>query len=335
MTQDCILVTGAGGEIGRALITRLAECPETPILALDVRPLDPALEAVCERVVVGDILDQSLLDSLSRDYAIGVIYHLAALLSTSAEHHPVTAHRVNVNGTLNLLEIAQSQIKQQDHPVKFVFPSSIAVYGLPDLETKARTGKVHESEWCDPRTMYGINKLYCEHLGQYYARRVGVDFRCLRFPGLISAETLPTGGTSDYAPEMLHRAARGESYACFVRADTQIPFMAMPDAIEALTCLAGTPRRELSRRIYNVGSFSASAAAVFDVLRNVFPNAAVTFEPDPTRQSIVDSWPQDVDDTAFRADTHWAPRYGFERAFYDYLVPAVVERYRSRAESSG
>ena len=145
---------------------------------------------------------------------------------------------------MNLLEFAQKQGESHGRPVVFLYPSSIAAYGLPDLETKAKAGRVREEEFNTPTTMYGCNKLYCELLGRYYARHYKqlaaeplagkVDFRGVRFPGLISAVTVPSGGTSDYAPEMIHAAAKGEPYACFVRPDTRIPFMAMPDGVEVL-----------------------------------------------------------------------------------------------------
>src|SRR5262249_16826265 len=179
--------------------------------------------------------------------------------------------------------------------------------------------------WCEPRTMYGINKLYCERLGRYYElyyRQLDaqitqglLDFRCLRFPGLISAVTVPTGGTSDYAPEMLHAAAAGKPYACFVRPDTRIPFMAMPDAIEALLRLDAAPRDALSRKVYNVGSFNPSADEVHQRVRSAFTEAKVSFAPDVKRQGIVDSWPIDVNDETARRDWGWRPEYDAGRAF--------------------
>src|SRR5262249_36294010 len=179
------------------------------------------------------------------------------------------ANRVNVDGTLNLLEMAVSQARQQERDIRFLYPSSVAVYGLADPDAKRAAGRVREDDHCEPRSMYGINKLYCERLGRYYEhyyRQLDahvtpgrLDFRCLRFPGLISAATEPTGGTSDYAPEMLHAAAAGKPYACFVRPDTRIPFMAMPDAVTALLALEAAPRDALSRKVYNVGSFNPSA----------------------------------------------------------------------------
>nr|BAL60023.1 NAD-dependent epimerase/dehydratase [Candidatus Acetothermum autotrophicum] len=332
-----ILVTGANGEIGHGLIARLAEQTDLRIIALDLHELDEALKRKIHRAVVGDILDTALLESLSATYNFDTIYHLAALLSTKAERQPVLAHKVNVDGTLNLLEMAVGQSRLQGREIKFLYPSSIAVYGLPDLQTKERAGKVTEDQWLTPRTMYGINKLYCEQLGVYYAQyyrqldaeamRGHVDFRALRFPGLISAVTVPTGGTSDYAPEMLHAAAQGKPYQCFVREDTRIPFMAMPDAIEALLKLEAAPREKLTRFVYNVTAFNPSAEEIFARVRRAFPTAQVTFAPDLKRQKIVDSWPADVDDSAARADWGWQPAYDLERAFAEYLVPGVKRLY--------
>lgn len=332
-----ILVTGANGEIGHGLIARLAEQTDLRIIALDLHELDEALKRKIHRAVVGDILDTALLESLSATYNFDTIYHLAALLSTKAERQPVLAHKVNVDGTLNLLEMAVGQSRLQGREIKFLYPSSIAVYGLPNLQTKERAGKVTEDQWLTPRTMYGINKLYCEQLGVYYAQyyrqldaeatRGHVDFRALRFPGLISAVTVPTGGTSDYAPEMLHAAAQGKPYQCFVRKDTRIPFMAMPDAIEALLKLEAAPRAKLTRFVYNVTAFNPSAEEIFARVRRAFPTAQVTFAPDLKRQKIVDSWPADVDDSAARADWGWQPAYDLERAFAEYLVPGVKRLY--------
>jgi threonine 3-dehydrogenase len=333
-----ILITGANGEIGHGLIANLTERSPVRIVALDLQALDDSVRARCHRIVSGDITDTALLENLAAAFDFDVVYHLAALLSTRSERQPRLAHRVNVDGTLNLLEMTVSQARQQERDIRFLYPSSIAVYGLPDLATRQRVGRVSEADWCEPRTMYGINKLYCERLGRYYAlfyRQLDapavpgrVDFRALRFPGLISAHTVPTGGTSDFAPEMLHAAAAGTPYACFVRADTRIPFMAMPDAIEALLGLEAAPLAALSRQVYNVGSFNPSAGEVAERVRQAFPGAQLTFAPDLKRQGIVDSWPADVDDSAARRDWAWKPRYDLHRAFDEYLIPVVTRRYR-------
>src|SRR3954452_2758661 len=252
MRKPVVLITGAGGEIGHGLIDRLAERGDRGIVTLDLNRLQPSIATKVDREITGSILDRGLLERVLAEFRVELVFHLAALLSTRSEFTPITAHEVNVGGTLNLLEFAQHEAESHGRPVTFMYPSSIAAYGLPDLESKTAAGKVKEDDWMQPTTMYGCNKLYCEQLGTYYARHYKqlaaeapsgrVDFRSVRFPGLISAITVPSGGTSDYAPEMIHAAARREPYACFVRPDTRIPFMAMPDGVEALLRLAAAPR---------------------------------------------------------------------------------------------
>ncbi|HOD04748.1 MAG TPA: epimerase, partial [Anaerolineaceae bacterium] len=191
--------------------------------------------------------------------------------------------------------------------------------------------------YLQPKTMYGINKLYCEHLGRYYTYHYrqlaadtpknSVDFRCIRFPGLISAQTVPTGGTSDYGPEMLHHAAQGLAYACFVRPDSRLPFMVMADAVKSLLELEAAPVEKLSQRVYNVTSFSPAAQEIYEIVLKAFPKAEITFSPHASRQGIVDSWPGDVDDSAARQDWGWKPDYDQKRSFDEYLIPAIRERY--------
>jgi nucleoside-diphosphate-sugar epimerase len=336
MRKPVILITGAGGEIGHGLVTRLAASGAS-IVALDVHPLDAALVPLVARVFTGSITDTNLLDRLLAEFEVALVFHLAALLSTRAEFTPVAAHQVNVEGTLHLLEFSQRQGESHGRPVVFVYPSSIAAYGIRDLQTKMQAGRVGEEQFGYPTTMYGCNKLYCEQLGRYYARHYKqlsadtiphVDFRCVRFPGLMSGATIPSGGTSDYAPEMVHAAANGDAYACFVRPDTTIPFMVMPDAIDALLALGGAPRARLTRTAYNVAAFTASAADIRAVVQRAFPAAVITYQVDEKRQGIVDSWPAAVDDSAARADWGFSPRFDFEHAFSDYLLPTIRERYR-------
>ena len=273
------------------------------------------------------------------EFEVERVFHLAALLSTRSEFTPVSAHHVNVEGTLNLLEFAQHQGESHGRPVVFVYPSSIAAYGLPDLATKTSAGAVTEDQYAHPTTMYGCNKLYCEQLGHYYARHykqlsaaaiARVDFRCVRFPGLISALTLPSGGTSDYASEMIHAAAKGEPYECFVRPDATIPFMAMPDGVDALLALAAAPRERLTRSAYNLAAFNPSADAIRQAVVSAFPDAAIGFKVDAKRQGIVDSWPAAVDDAAARRDWGFNPIYDFDRAFHQYLIPTIRQRYQRK-----
>jgi len=353
MRSKVTMITGAAGEVGQALIEALAQTGNfaSPgdnntqmgdgprhILTLDLKALpDELAKHVIQ--IEGSILDKPLLDRLVSEYEIEEIYHLAALLSTRAEFSPDAAHRVNVEGTMTLLHLAAQQSEWRGIPVRFVFPSSIAVFGLPDQPTKESYARVREWEWNYPSTMYGCNKLYCEMLGIYFSRHyrqlaadqtTSLDFRAVRFPGLVSAFTLPSGGTSDYGPEMIHAAAKGVRYHCFVREDVRIPFMAMPDAVKALVDLAAAPQEALSRPVYNVTSFSLSAEEFRDQVLRHFPDAEIDFAPDLKRQRIVDTWPADLDDSAARRDWGWAPDYDTRRAFADYLVPNIRHRYQSR-----
>ena len=335
-----VLVTGASGEMGHGLIARLnALDPDRPIITLDLNPLDADLARQVRTQFNGSILDRELLDRINAEFEVDQVFHLAALLSTRSEFSPALAHKVNVEGTLNMLEFAQKEGESHGRPVLFFYPSSIAAYGLPDLPAKAAAGKVKEDDFNFPTTMYGANKLYCEHLGRYYGRHYKqlaaetqsgkIDFRCIRFPGLISAVTVPSGGTSDYAPEMIHAAAAGKPYDCFVRPDTRIPFMAMPDAIDAILRLVGAPRERLTRMVYNIGAFAPSAAEVEWIVRAAFPRAELGTTVDVKRQGIVDTWPADVDDRAARRDWGHAPAHELATAFGEYLIPTIRKRYAS------
>ena len=337
MRKSVVLITGAGVEIGHALVTGLAST-DLGIITLDVQTLDAALGRRVAREFTGSVTDSAIFDRMLAEFEVDCVFHLAALLSTRAEFTPVSAHQVNVDGTLNLLEFAQRQGESHGRAVTFVYPSSIATYGLPSLDVKMKVGRVHEDQFVHPATMYGCNKLYCEELGRYYAQHYKqlsanvtplVDFRSVRFPGLISATTRPSGGTSDYAPEMIHAAARRERYECFVRADTTIPFMAMPDASRALRLLATAPRERLSRTTYNVTGFSRPAGDIRTLVLAAFPEARITYKIDAKRQAIVDSWPADLDDSAARGDWGFRPEYDFERAFREYLIPTIGKFYGS------
>jgi nucleoside-diphosphate-sugar epimerase len=336
MRKRATLITGVSGEVGLALVKSLAEESNNNLITLDVRPL-PAEYSEYSNHIQGDILDKSLLNRLVSEYEIGAIFHLAALLSTRGEFTPVAAHQVNVEGTMDLLQLAAEQSEWRGEPVMFIFPSSIAAYGIPDLETKSKFPRVREWEWNYPITMYGCNKLYCEMLGTYFSRyyrqlasekQQMLDFRCVRFPGLISAFTVPGGGTSDYCPEMLHAAAKGEPYAAFVRPDTQIPFMAMPDAVTALLDISQAQKSALSRTVYNVTSFSLTADQFRELVLNAFPEVQIEFKPDLQRQRIVDTWPADLNDNDARRDWGWQPDYDVDRSFNEYLIPNIVKRYQ-------
>jgi len=331
-----VLVTGAGGEIGHSLVDTFSELGDRKVIAADLNPLPDDMMGKVDQFIQGDISDPSLVEQFEK-HDFDEVYHLAALLSSSAERNPELAHHVNVNGTMGLLMMSRRIGLRTNKAVKFLFPSTIAVYGLPSVAVKNAAGKLSEKDHLHPTTMYGINKLYCEQLGVYVSERFGqlaaepvtrsVDFRALRFPGLISATTIPSGGSSDYAPEMIHAAAKGAAYACFVRPDSQIPFMAMPDGIKALLDLASAPESALTQRVYNIGAFAPSAEQIAQRVKIAFPNAHISYEPHPKRQAIVDSWCADVNDTAARNDWGWSPDLDIDKAFDEYLIPTIAGVY--------
>lgn len=333
MARPVMLITGAGGEIGHGLIEVLLEDDRYDLVTLDLKGLPEEIGSRCREAITGDILDVERVEQIFGGHDVEGVIHLAAMLSSSGERNPERAFEVNVNGTVNLIATAHRAAARRERDIRFIFPSTIAVYGLPDLATKERAGRVGEEEYLMPITMYGVNKLACEHTGRYYTDHYGalveeksaygVDFRGLRFPGLISAFTVPSGGTSDYVPEMLHAAAAGRPYHCFARPDTRIPFMTMPDAVRSIIDLFDAPAAGLTRRVYNVGAFAPSAEEVAALLRETFPSAVIDYEVDRRRQQFLDTWPADVDDLAARRDWGFAPEHTLERAFAEYLLPAL------------
>ncbi len=335
MTEKLVLVTGACGEIGQALIQGLAQKGGYRIITSDLAPLPDTIKGLSAEHVQGDLVYKV---KTFYDYDFDVIFHLAASLSSKAEVASEEAHRINVEGTMQLLMLAAYRSEKYHKSVKFLFPSSIAAYGMGSIEAKRAAGMVKETEYNAPQTMYGCNKLYCEKLGMYYGKFFGqkhldedpphmLDFRAIRFPGLISAFTLPSGGTSDYGPEMLHAAAQAKPYACFVREDSKISFMAMPDAIKSLLMLLDVPREKLNHQVYNIAAFAITAGEFRDRAVKAFPGAQISFAPNPRRQGIVDSWPEDVDDSLARADWAWNPDYDVDKFFDEYFLPEIRKRY--------
>ena len=342
MRKPAILITGANGEIGKNLIKALYQKNTDNIVTLDLNHLDSNISRFASEEIMGNILDAELIDQLNGEYEFEAIYHLAALLSSRSEFAPRSAHDVNVGGTLNLLNMSLDQGRSQGRAVKFFFPSTIAVYGLKNLDEKQSAGSISESNYLNPVTIYGCNKLYCEHLGTYYSKhyqRLGaeeqqcyIDFRSIRFPGIISSQTIPTGGTSDYIPEMLHTIAKGEIYKCFVRGESQIPFITMPDAVRAIQELMKVSIRSLHQTVYNIRSFSPTAEEFRQAIMKNFLNAIIEYDINEKRQKMVDSWPADTDDSAARADWNWKPKYDLETGLNKYLIPELKKLYNNNLE---
>tara|TARA_Y100001968_G_C19423284_1_gene752966 strand:- start:427 stop:1455 length:1029 start_codon:yes stop_codon:yes gene_type:complete len=337
MRKSAILISGANGEMGHALISALHNSNITNIVAMDLNTLDKSIAHYCSEQIIGNILDEDLIEQLNAEYEFSNIFHLAALLSNKAEFSPQAAHDVNVSGTINLLHLALKQGQSQGKLIKFFFPSSIAVYGLKNLKEKNQAGSITEDKYLNPTTMYGCNKLYCEHLGLYFSKYYQqldakpkqnyIDFRSIRFPGIISSKTIPTAGTSDYIPEMLHSVAQGNEYRCFVDKNTQIPFMTMVDAIDAIIKIMNSPKKNLTRNVYNVRSFAPTAKEFKEHLIKFFPNAVIKFNKNEKRQEMINSWPMDTNDEAAKKDWGWKPHYNLDQALQRYLIPEINNKY--------
>jgi threonine 3-dehydrogenase len=302
-----ILVTGAGGQIGGDLCAVLRGRGHEVVATDVVTPREPATAAEWHHL---DVTDKNAVLALFRQVRPARVYHLAAILSARGEEIPQHAYKVNELGTFNVLESCREASVSQ-----LMFTSSIAVFGpgTPD-PTPDDTAL-----W--PTTMYGVNKAAGEMLGTWAHHRHGVDFRAVRFPGLISA-AMPGGGTSDYTVHMYVDAVRIGAYEAFCRADTVIPLMYMADALRALVELSEADPARLTRRVYNIAAFSPTAHEIAASVRRLVPSAKLTFRADPRRQAILDSWPRRLDDTNARRDWGWRPEFDLEQ-MTDDLVPRV------------
>ena len=321
-----ILITGINGEMGNALIKKLSQIDKRKIIGLDIKPVNSEMESYLDKIYIGDIKDNHLIKQIFSENQITEVYHLAAVLSTKAESIPFLSHQINVDGFLNLM----SSIQESNELIKFFFASSIAVYCV----NKKNSSNITEDEFCNPNNMYGCNKLYCEKLGTYFSRYSesikNLEFRSIRFSGIISANTLPQGGTSDYAPEMIHLASQNKNYTCFVNADSCIPFMVMSDAIDAIISIMKADKKSLSRDVYHVQAFTPSVNDIYKKIISYFPSFKLDYNINPQRQKLIDSWPSHLDQQAAKTDWGWVPKYNFNRAFDEYLIPKIKEYYKDK-----
>ena len=309
LEQKNILVTGAAGQIGTDLTTTLREkFGNQNVVAMGHKtpmPKDIAEGGPC---VMSDVTDIEGYRKIVVDYQIDTVYHLAAILSATGESKPQLCYDVNLNGLYNVLEVAK------DNGQRLFCPSSIAVFGhgTPLENTPQETV-------LKPTTMYGVTKVAGELLCDYYFHKYGVDVRGIRYPGLISWKTRPTGGTTDYAVEIYYEAVLNNKYECFVRADTKLPMMYMPDAIKGTLDLMDAPLENLKHHSdFNFAGMSFSAQELADCIATRMPDFECTFNPD-SRQAIADSWPDSIDDSAASKEWGWKPSYDLEKMSDDML----------------
>lgn len=301
--MSSILITGATGQIGSALTPALRDRHGTDAVLATGLDETADVDGPYERL---DVLEEQRLRELVDTYDVDTIYHLAAILSADGESRPMATHAVNVDGLLTVLEVARDAAIDQ-----VIVPSTIAVFG-PD--TPANPG---EKTVLRPRTMYGITKVHLELLATYYYDRYDLDIRGVRFPGILSHEELPGGGTTDYAVEAFYGAIEDGEYTYFVRDDTRLPMMYMPDAVEALIQLAAADDADLRYRCeYNVSALEFTPAELTAAIREHAPAFEASYEPDE-RQAIADSWPDRIDDSAARQDWGWSPTYDLEALVAD------------------
>ena len=305
-----ILVTGALGQIGAELVPALrrhygADC----VIASDLRIVPHRQAAEGPREHLDCTQPQQMLEMLRRQ-DIGTVYHLAALLSAVAEEKPHAAWSVNMGGLYNVLEAARQ------YRCQVFFPSSIGAFGPstpPDHTPQVTVQR--------PTTMYGVTKVAGELLCDYYAERFGVDVRGLRLPGLISYVAPPGGGTTDYAVEIFHQALRYRHYTCFLKADTRLPMMYMPDAIGAILALMQADGARLRwRNAYNVAAMSITPAELAAAIRTHVPAFEIDYAVDPVRQAIADSWPRSLDTSAAQEDWGFSPQFDLAAMTADMLA---------------
>jgi nucleoside-diphosphate-sugar epimerase len=315
--KNKILITGACGQLGSELTAELRAIHGVEsVIASDIRePGDQLGDGPFELL---DVMDKARIEEVVQKHDVVIIYHLAALLSANAEQNIDLAWKLNMDGLLNVLNIAKEKGLE-----RIFWPSSIAVFG-PDAPKKGTP----QNTPTNPTTVYGITKVAGEQWCAYYHRKFGVDVRSLRYPGLIGYKSLPGGGTTDYAVDIYHKALSGETFSCFLEKDASLPMMYMSDAVKATIDLMQAPEEQVTvRTSYNVAAISFTPEEIAESIKKQVPGFETTYEPD-YRQEIASSWPDSIDDSAARNDWGWKHEYSLEKMTKDILdnLPAVIEK---------
>ncbi len=315
--MEKILIIGSAGQIGSEFTLLLREIYGGDNVIAGIRKTRPSEKiANTGPVEVVDALNvEELVDTIKK-YNVDIIINMAAILSATGEKNPNLAWNVNMNGLINVLEIAREFKMKQ-----VLVPSSIAVFG-----PSTPVDNTPQETILKPTTMYGITKVSGELLGDYYVQKYGLDVRGLRYPGIISHETLPGGGTTDYAVAIYYEAVKNKKYTCFVNEDTRLPMMYMPDCLKATIDLMQADFSKLKHHCdFNVGAMSFSAKELADSVKKYIPEFEMTYQPDE-RQAIADSWPNSVDDTPAREQWGWKPDYDLDAMTQD-MLKAIREKH--------
>jgi len=295
-----ILVTGAFGLVGSDLVAELQSKHGTDkVIALGRSTIDSNFQGILEQ---GDVRDYAAMEALVKKYDVGVIYHLAGLLSVGGEKQPDLAWDVNVNGLKNILDLAK------DHQLQVFWPSSIAAFGPTTPKQN-----VPQNTSLEPTTIYGVSKVTGELLCQYYFKRYGVDVRSLRYPGLNGYKAAPGDGTTEYAIHIFYGLIKDNAYECFLKEDARLPMMYMDDAIKGTIALMEAPAEKISvRTSYNFSAISFTPAELVAAIKKIAPDFQVTYKPD-ARQQIAESWPQTIDDSRARKDWGWQEEFDLQK----------------------
>lgn len=303
-----ILVTGAYGQIGTELVLKLrSKHGNANVIASDIVKAPSKISETGPAYYL-DITDIKQLISIIIDNNIDIVYHLAAILSSRGEINPQKAYNVNMTGLYNVLEVARIHNLKQ-----IITPSSIAVFGPTTPKENTPDDTILR-----PTSIYGVTKVAGELLCEYYSAKYNLDVRSLRYPGIVSSETEPGGGTTDYSVDMYVRAVQGKPYKCFVEENTVLPFMYMPDALNAIINLAEAPEKNLKRRAYNIVAFSCSAKEIEKEIIKHIPSFDCKYEPD-FRQDIANSWPRTINDTPAQKEWGWEPEYDLKKMTIDMI----------------
>ena len=296
MITDTILIIGANGQLGSVLTKELQLIHgKSNIIASDVY-INSNFDGLFELL---DATDIKAVENIVNKYSVKQIYHLAAILSAKGEEKPLWTWDLNIKMMLNVFEVARlSNIE------KVFFPSSIAVFG-----DKAPLVNTPQSAFLNPATVYGISKAAGENWSQYYFTKYGLDIRSIRYPGIIGYQSMPGGGTTDYAVDIYHSAVKGESYSCFLNTETKLPMIFMEDAIRATIELMKAPIENIKTRTsYNLGAMSFSPSEIATEIKNLYPKFKIEYNPD-FRQLIADKWPKSINDNEAQEDWSWKPKH--------------------------